>query len=158
MSPATRARSLIIDDADPQLRAAAYLLPPRDVPMSPVSAPPPTTEHEMLANSATLRLVLLYALFAGLWIMFSDNFVGWLFRDPVDIVMASTAKGWLFVAVTSIFLFGLVRRLLNQALTLARREQAAQAENIREPSDCSTLSSMRRPTPFLPKIWRAVTW
>ena len=80
---------------------------------------------------AALRLVLIYAIFAGAWIVLSDKAVVWLFHDPERILLASTLKGWLFVAVTSMLLYSLVRRLLQQALDWSRREQEARAEGLR---------------------------
>ena len=74
------------------------------------------------------RIVLIYALFASLWILFSDSAVGWLFADPRQIVLASTLKGWLFVAVTSLLLFVLIKRFLAQTLAATRRESKAHEE------------------------------
>jgi PAS domain S-box-containing protein len=56
---------------------------------------------------------LLYAGFASLWILLSDKAVELLLTDPAKIILASTLKGWVFVAVTSILLYGLIRRLLD---------------------------------------------
>jgi PAS domain S-box-containing protein len=61
--------------------------------------------------TGVLTVVLSYALFAALWIVLSDTVVALLFRDPVMISRVSTLKGWLFVAVTSALLFGLMQRL-----------------------------------------------
>ena len=52
-----------------------------------------------------LKSVLIYAVFASLWILFSDHLVVNLFRDPEQIALASTIKGWLFVIVTSGLLY-----------------------------------------------------
>ncbi len=100
--------------------------------MSPAPSPseaapdsPPT------ATPAALKLALAYALFAGLWIVVSDEVVAWLFNDADDILLVSTLKGWLFVSVTSLLLFGLVRRQLTLALAMSRREMEAMAENKR---------------------------
>jgi PAS domain S-box-containing protein len=57
------------------------------------------------------RIVLIYAVFASLWILLSDKIVVWLFTDPAQISLASTLKGWLFVAVTSLLLYKLLQRL-----------------------------------------------
>ncbi|MDP1524868.1 MAG: PAS domain S-box protein [Rhodocyclaceae bacterium] len=65
---------------------------------------PPATLH------AIVRIVLLYALFAGLWIFLSDTAVALLFPGPVSIQVASTLKGLLFVAVTAALLFFLILR------------------------------------------------
>jgi len=53
-------------------------------------------------TGAALRIVAVYAAFAGLWIWLSDATVAWLFADPAQITRISTIKGWLFVAVTSL--------------------------------------------------------
>lgn len=53
---------------------------------------------------------LAYAVFAALWILVSDQVVTWLFSDPVHVALANTLKGWLFVAVTALLLFLLLRR------------------------------------------------
>jgi len=75
------------------------------------------------------RIVLIYAVFAGLWILLSDGVLVWLVNDPSQIGFFSTVKGWLFVGVTSLMLFGLIQRLLNHVLSLSRREHEAQAES-----------------------------
>lgn len=65
---------------------------------------------ERQALSSAVRVVALYAAFAGLWILLSDWAVGLLFRDPGSLQAAGTLKGLLFVAVTSVLLFFLVLR------------------------------------------------
>ncbi len=60
-------------------------------------------------RDATLKPVLVYASFAGLWILFSDQVVVQLFVEPEQVELASMIKGWLFVGVTS----GLLYLLLN---------------------------------------------
>lgn len=57
-----------------------------------------------------LTIAFIYAAFAALWILLSDKAVAWLFTDPTSILMASTLKGWLFVAVTTFLLYALMRR------------------------------------------------
>ncbi|HLO62442.1 MAG TPA: PAS domain-containing protein [Azonexus sp.] len=78
-----------------------------------------------------LRLALTYALFAALWILFSDQALPVLFTDPATIVWASILKGWLFVAVTSTLLFVLVRRLLGRLHGQRIRQQALYEERLR---------------------------
>ncbi len=60
-----------------------------------------------------LTIVLLYAVFASLWILISDKTVEWVFTDPEWFTLAATVKGLAFVAVTSILLYGLMKRRLN---------------------------------------------
>ena len=99
-----------------------------------MSAHPPAETSDKATNTAArapvdvLRVVLAYAIFASLWILLSDTAVSWLFSDPARIVLVSTIKGWLFVVVTSVLLYVLIRRLRDQALAGARQELAAQAE------------------------------
>ncbi|WP_174875890.1 putative bifunctional diguanylate cyclase/phosphodiesterase [Vogesella oryzae] len=84
---------------------------------------PATTPQS--ATPSPLRPVMGYAIFAALWILFSDQLAAVLFRDPATLTLVSTIKGWLFVAVTSLLLYGLIRRQLALAAQLAQREQAA---------------------------------
>ncbi|QQS54954.1 MAG: PAS domain S-box protein [Candidatus Competibacteraceae bacterium] len=56
------------------------------------------------------RVVLIYAVFAALWILFSDKAMEWWLDVPSQITLAGTAKGWVFIAVTSLLLYGLLRR------------------------------------------------
>lgn len=74
------------------------------------------------ATQAALRVVLVYACFAGLWILLSDEAAAWLFPDPARLQLAGTLKALAFVVVTSLLLYGLVRRQLERAHALASRE------------------------------------
>jgi PAS domain S-box-containing protein len=78
-----------------------------------------------------LRVVLAYAVFASLWILLSDRAVGWLFSEPDRIVLVGTIKGWVFVLLTSLMLYTLIRRMRDQVLARARRELAAEMEKAR---------------------------
>jgi len=59
-----------------------------------------------------LRIVLLYALFGGLWILFSDTVVLWLTTDQSTLSRLQTFKGWFFILVTALLLFGLINRMV----------------------------------------------
>ena len=87
----------------------------------------PAAVDETSAGGGVLRIVLLYAVAAALWIVLSDAVLGFLWDDPKTIALASTLKGWAFVAVTALLLFVLLRRqrALQQAV-LQRQEQAEQ--------------------------------
>jgi len=61
-------------------------------------------------RTAIMAVVLGYAAFGGLWILVSDRAMEWMLRDPASIVIASTLKGWAFIAVTSLLLYHLMRR------------------------------------------------
>ncbi len=74
------------------------------------------------ADSSALQLVITYAVFAGLWILFSDSIIALLFKNPSQLHLVSTIKGWLFVGVTSLLLYGLIDRLLEKATASSQRE------------------------------------
>ncbi|MFZ5765005.1 MAG: PAS domain S-box protein [Thermodesulfobacteriota bacterium] len=59
-----------------------------------------------------LGVVLLYASLATLWILFSDRLLGLLVSDHDTLLALSILKGFLYVIVTSLLLFLLLRRML----------------------------------------------
>lgn len=59
--------------------------------------------------AAALKIAGIYAVTAGLWILFSDKLVARLFTEQERITQLSIAKGWLFVIVTAYILFVLIR-------------------------------------------------
>ncbi len=71
-----------------------------------------------------LRIALIYAAFAAIWILFSDIAAEALAPDRAWLTRLSMYKGWLFVGVTALLLYALIRS------TLARVE-AAEAERVR---------------------------
>lgn len=63
------------------------------------------------SSGPILGVVLVYAAFSALWILLSDRVLLWLFHDPAQMAIAGLVKGWLFVLLTSLLLYGLLRRL-----------------------------------------------
>ena len=61
-----------------------------------------------------LRIALIYILFGGSWILFSDYFVGLVVDSPAVYSQVQTIKGWLFILVTGALLFVLIRRTLKR--------------------------------------------
>ena len=70
------------------------------------------------ATYAIAKVVLLYAVFAALWILLSDKLVGLIFGDSASVAVAGTLKGWAFVAVTSLLLWILMRRWVSRESVL----------------------------------------
>jgi PAS domain S-box-containing protein len=68
-----------------------------------------------------LWIVLVYALFAALWIYGSDRTLDWLVSDPQQRSALALYKGWAFVAVTSCLLYWLMARLHGAAVPEAPR-------------------------------------
>lgn len=79
-------------------------------PSRSASAARPGTRSTLTRSRGTLDVVLIYVVFASLWILLSDRLMGWLVRDPDMLLLASTLKGWLFVAVSATMLHFLLRR------------------------------------------------
>jgi signal transduction histidine kinase len=67
------------------------------------------------------KIVGLYALFGGLWILLSDRLLWAMVTDPYWNRALQTYKGWFYVAVTAVFLYLLIR----QALARMKRLEAA---------------------------------
>lgn len=89
-------------------------------------APPPAATAAALLHprsyTANLRIVLPYVIVGALWILFSDRLVLLLFREQPDtLLLASTAKGWLYILITAILLNVLVSRELQRRSALETR-------------------------------------
>lgn len=59
-----------------------------------------------------LRIACLYAFFGGCWILFSDTILLSLAPDPELLSRLQTYKGWFFVLVTALLLFGLMNTMV----------------------------------------------
>ncbi len=68
--------------------------------------PAPTHSHR-----DALRVALAYAALGAAWILGSDWLIGRLISDPSALLRVSAIKGWAFIGVTALLLYGLVRRL-----------------------------------------------
>lgn len=69
------------------------------------------------ASRSVLYIVSLYALLGALWIYFSDRVLPLFVTTPTEITSWSTAKGWLYVAITSLLLYWLIRRHTKKLLS-----------------------------------------
>ncbi|MFP5381103.1 MAG: sensor histidine kinase [Gammaproteobacteria bacterium] len=86
-------------------------------------------------NGATLRIVLAYAFFAGLWILLSDTVLEAVVSDAATFARLSIYKGWAFVLVTALLLAVLLRRELLQrhrAHMLLEQRVAARTADLTE--------------------------
>lgn len=64
------------------------------------------------------KIVVIYLLVGVIWIFFSDFVVDSVFEEKVDLIHAQNIKGWLFVTVTAILLFFLIKRNVSQITKL----------------------------------------
>ena len=82
-------------------------------------------------GTTTLSVVLIYAVLAALWILVSDKMVETMFSDPEQIIRSSMIKGWLFVVVTTLLLYVLVKGQVTQLQAAHRREIETHLEKQR---------------------------
>ena len=61
-------------------------------------------------NTGILKIILIYIITGGLWILFSDKIIT-RFTTNIDVLTRiATAKGWMFILVTSLLLYTLIRK------------------------------------------------
>ena len=77
------------------------------------------------------KIAGVYALAAGLWILFTDELLSKLFSDVPTIIKISIYKGWLFIGFTSWILYVLFRRYTG----LIQRSEDALKESIEKIKD-----------------------
>jgi PAS domain S-box-containing protein len=79
---------------------------------------------KLLRIQIELRIAILYAIFGGLWILFSDSLLDKLITDHTLYARFQTYKGWFFVAASATLIFYLVKQ------EIARRNEVD--EKLRE--------------------------
>lgn len=78
--------------------------------MTPKAMPQAAPERRRYgADLRALRSALWYAVFGGLWIVFSDRALDFLVPDPATASRMQTYKGWFFVGVTAVLVWWFVR-------------------------------------------------
>jgi len=60
-----------------------------------------------------IRIPMLYLLFGGLWIIFSDQLLDAFVHNTTDMTRIQSYKGWAFVAASGLLIFLLLRQYLN---------------------------------------------
>lgn len=78
----------------------------------PIDTTQQTSRPKQADRGGIIAVVLVYAMFAAGWILLSDKLVQMIFSDPKQIILVSMLKGWLYVGVTSLLLYGLMQRWL----------------------------------------------
>ncbi|HTY36163.1 MAG TPA: PAS domain S-box protein [Bacteroidota bacterium] len=80
------------------------------IPLGTFSSSTPPSRH----SGKIFKYTFIYAGISCLWILFSDKLV--TLADPKDFEVISTAKGWLFVAVTATLLYAMLVRNANRIM------------------------------------------
>ncbi|EGW40295.1 putative PAS/PAC sensor domain protein, partial [Desulfosporosinus sp. OT] len=76
-------------------------------------------EYKMKLNLrrvTPMRMVILYALISGVWILFSDRLLGAIVTDHQLLLQLSIVKGWFYVTVMAIVLYFLFQWGYNSLL------------------------------------------
>ena len=76
---------------------------------------------------AVLRIVLVYSFFGGLWIYLSDSVVGFFVKDAAMLTKLAIYKGFFFILITSLMLYALIARRMNEIInsqTLLQKSEA----------------------------------
>lgn len=69
----------------------------------------PTPPRPSVWDHQALLWTLSFAALSGLWVLASDALLGWWVQDPHWLMVLSVAKGWLYVAISSLTLYVLLR-------------------------------------------------
>ncbi len=91
----------------------------------------PVNELQRSGALTPFRITLIYALFGSMWILFSDMFLALISPSAQVMTVISIIKGWLYVLVTSLLLYWLIRRYA------ISRKKALEAEIAREAAEAA---------------------
>lgn len=91
----------------------------------------PHHQKSKFFQSQAASIAGIYAVFAFLWILFSDWVLGALVSDVKTLTYLQTLKGWFFVAVTAALVYGLVHRQVSKLLQTEKSLQISE-EKYRE--------------------------
>jgi len=101
-----------------------------------------------MKNKIAIKLTLIYFLVGFLWILFSDRFILSLGGSAEAISLLQTYKGWLYICVTSILLFLLIRNEIRKQnkinSELIRAKQKAEESDALKSAFLSNMSHQIR--------------
>ncbi len=86
--------------------------------------------NSSLSRTGIAALVLGYAALSALWVLASDRAVEWLLADTAQMGVAHTLKGWVFVAITSLLLYLLLRGRAGSAIATPAEEAARRSSML----------------------------
>jgi len=79
---------------------------------------------------SALKIAGIYAVFSLLWIFFSDQILFILVQEPHLLTTIQSIKGWLFVMVTSVLIFTLLRREIHKIYEV--QKEVSRTKNLLE--------------------------
>jgi PAS domain S-box-containing protein/putative nucleotidyltransferase with HDIG domain len=87
-----------------------------------------------------IHIALTYAIFGGLWILFTDSLLAWLVDDPIMLTLLQTYKGWAFVLISALLIYTLLRRYLRLRESSQRTLEASLVEKLHAETQLRQLS------------------
>jgi PAS domain S-box-containing protein len=67
-------------------------------------------QQQSISKSTPFKIAMIYLLVGGLWILFSDQLLTALINDLTLLTRLQTLKGWLFILISGLVLYVLIRR------------------------------------------------
>lgn len=67
---------------------------------------------DLKPNKESLKFLIVYLTFGFAWILFSDSILEWMIDDIQVIMKIQTYKGWLYVLVTGVIFYVIIRSKL----------------------------------------------
>lgn len=91
-------------------------------------------EEKKFKDKTPLEITIIYAVIGGAWILFSDQFLKMLGFDQEMLTWVQTEKGWAYVVVTSLLLYGMINRSVQSLMDSEKRlyESYSQLETVHE--------------------------
>ena len=68
------------------------------------------TPHLSLGGTAAAKIIVIYVIVGGLWILVSDRILAALIKNARTLTYLQTFKGWFFIGTTAAILYWLIRR------------------------------------------------
>jgi HD-GYP domain-containing protein (c-di-GMP phosphodiesterase class II) len=68
-----------------------------------------------------IKIVLIYLFFGSLWIFYSDLIAKKIFYSLEELTYVQDIKGWLFIAVTGLFLYALIKNAIDEKIEINRK-------------------------------------
>lgn len=88
----------------------------------------PDIQRTSKPRDAALRISVVYAVFGAIWILFSDWILGAFVRDPDTLTHVAIIKGWVYVIVTALLIYWMVK---GHFLTLRRSHRLLESSEHR---------------------------
>ncbi len=91
---------------------------------------------------SAIRIALIYLIYGALWIILSDQALALLVKDPQLYIKLSTVKGWLYVALTTGFIYVLVVSTLDLYVEAKQKVESIN-EDLQQQLEKTTQSEQR---------------